>query len=226
MRFLLYLLLLALTTCTPPDQLAVLPDTDYVPVQPGQYRVYTVTEQRFGPGGVSATRQYTRRETLGLPFRTLTGNMAYPLTYAHQSATSPIWITDSLGTVEQTPTEYWLTTGSRTTVQLTFPLFDGQRWDGNRYNALGPDEFLLQRCHQPFRTDTKTYDRTMTVVQQNDSTLVGQDKRIAVYAYQIGLVYAERQQVRYCANSPGCGRPTAIAYGIRQFVRLLEHGNQ
>lgn len=226
MRFLPYLVVIALFSCEPPPPLAALPDADYFPVQMGKYRIYNVTEALYRLGQSATTRHYWLREQTGESFRTLAGDTAYVITYAHRFDNKDSWVIDSMGTVQQSAAECLLTVGSRTVVKLAFPAFDGQRWNGNRYNALGNDEFRLQHCHLPFRINQETIDRTVTVVEQNDSTLVSQDKRVAVYGYQIGLVYAERQQLRFCATDPGCGQPTAIAYGIRQFIRLTEYGHQ
>jgi hypothetical protein len=222
MRSLLFLLLLF--SCQPsPD---VLPDAQYFPLQTGQYRTYAVTEQRYQPGMTPTVRQYNLRETVGLPFSSLVGETAYPITYAHQTDGGSLWLTDSIGMARMTEAEALLTTGSQTVVKLALPLFEGQRWNGNRYNERGNDEFRVQQAHEPFRMGNQTFDRTLTVVQQNDSTLVGQDKRLEVYAYGVGLIYAERQQLRFCTNPGGCGGTAGIAYGIRQFKRLTEYGNQ
>ena len=225
MRSLLLFLLLCLS-CQLSPLLTTLPDAGYFPLQTGQYRIYAVTEQHYRIGQSATTRQYDRRETTGAPFLTLAGDSAYILTYAHRTESIAPWQIDSMGTARQTPTEALLTSGGQTVVKLAFPAFDNQRWNGNRFNILGPDEFRLQRCHQPFNIDNKAFERTLTVVQQNDSTLVSQDKRVEVYGYQIGLVYAERQQLRFCANDPGCTQPAAILYGIRQFIRLTDYGKE
>lgn len=218
------LLFSLLASCQAPPLPATLPDADYFPLQPGQYRVYAVTEQRYTPGYPSTTRQYAWRETTGAAFQTLTGDTAYTLTYAHRTSNALPWQIDSMGMARQTSLETLITSGGQTVVKLAFPAFDDHRWNGNRFNTLGPDEFRLQRCHLPFRTDSKTIDRSLTVIQQNDSTLVSQDKRVEVYGYRIGLVYAERQQVRFCATNPGCTQPTAILHGTRQFIRLTDYG--
>ncbi len=219
----LYLFLLLGVSCQAPPLPATLPDADYFPLQPGQYRVYEVTEQRYTAGQSPTTRQYAWRETTGAAFRTLAGDTAYAFTYAHKTENGN-WQIDSLGMAQRTGSDARVTVGGQTVVKLAFPAYDDQRWNGNRFNALGPDEFRLQRCHQTFRTDNKTIDRSLTVIQQNDSTLVSQDKRVEVYGYQIGLVYAERQQLRFCATNPGCTQPADILYGIRQFVRLTDYG--
>jgi len=220
----LYFFLLLLVSCQAPPLPASLPDADYFPLQTGQYRVYSVTEQLYKAGQSSTTRAYLWRETTGAAFQTLAGDTAYTLTYAHRANSSLPWQIDSIGMAWKTEREALLTSGGQTVVKLAFPAFDDQRWNGNRFNVLGPDEFRLQHCHLPFRIDTKAFDRSVTVIQQNDSTLVSQDKRLEVYGYQIGLVYAERQQVRFCTTDPGCNQSGAILYGIRQFIRLTEHG--
>ncbi|WP_019987020.1 hypothetical protein [Rudanella lutea] len=224
MRYIVWLVLLA--SCRPDPAPTALPDSSYFPLQAGSFRVYSVTEHLYRPGQVLLTRQYQWRHTTGAPFLGLSGNNTYPITYAHRLNSDSEWHTDSVGATQLTAAEALLTHGGQTTVTLAFPVANGTRWNGNRYRNDPPDEFVMQQCHTPFRTGEKDFARTLTVIQQNDSTLVSQDKRIEVYAQGAGLVYAERQQVRYCAAESGCGSPTAIKSGIRQFIRLTDYGNK
>lgn len=67
-------------------------------------------------------------------------------------------------------------------VKMTFLPSEKLAWNGNIYNNLGEDEYVLKNVNKVFQLGETTFDRAVTVVQQNDSTLVKQDKRIETYA--------------------------------------------
>jgi hypothetical protein len=67
-------------------------------------------------------------------------------------------------------------------VKMMFLPSEKLAWNGNIYNNLGEDEYVLKNVNKVFQLGETTFDRAVTVVQQNDSTLVKQDKRIETYA--------------------------------------------
>ncbi len=73
-------------------------------------------------------------------------------------------------------------------MKLAFPLVNRSRWNGNLFNQFAEDTYELRSLNQPFSVGTQTFAQTATVFQQNDSTLVSQDRRIEVYARQAVLV--------------------------------------
>ena len=111
-------------------------------------------------------------------------------------------------------------------VKLRFPFSDRLRWDSNRYNAAGDDAYELRNSGLPYRVSDKQFAETVTVVVQQDSTLIAQDKRIEVYARRVGLIYKERVQLQFCSSTPACIGTYQIDYGIRQIYRLRSFGTE
>ena len=79
---------------------------------------------------------------------------------------------------------------------------------------------------QPFRVLTKLFNDTATVVAQDDSTLVSQEKRLAVYAREVGLVYKERTSLQFCTATQACVGKNQIDYGTRQIYRIQTYGKE
>lgn len=201
------------------------PGYGYFPLATGRYVVYNVSETRYALNAAPARQTYQRKETIGAAYTDVTGQPAYRLLRYRRPADRQPWVSDSVWSVRLMNNEAIRTENGLDFVCLTFPPANGLTWNGNRYNAAGPDDYVLLNAGRPYTVGGQTFDRTLTVVQRNDSTGVGQDRRVLVYAPDVGLIYRERVQVQYCA-SPGCAGKGQIEYGIRQEYRVWAYGRE
>src|SRR5690606_9818541 len=53
-------------------------------------------------------------------------------------------------------------------VKLIFPVAAQVRWDGNAFNALGADEYLITSVDQIADVDGTTFEHTVTVEQEHN----------------------------------------------------------
>lgn len=74
-------------------------------------------------------------------------------------------------------------------VKLVFPIKYGQFWDGNSYNILEEQTYEYQDIFQPYSIDTISFDSTVTVLQNDEFTLISNKYAQEVYARNIGMVY-------------------------------------
>ncbi|WP_338876840.1 hypothetical protein WBJ53_14400 [Spirosoma sp. SC4-14] len=202
------------------------PGTDYFPLETGRYTVYSVTEQQYGLNAVPVQRTYQIKEEIGASYQDVTGQPAFKLLRYRRAADNLPWQADSIWSIRQVNNEAIRTENGQDFVKLQFPISDNLTWNGNQLNALGEDAYLMRNTNQPYHVSDKEYDETVTVVAQDDSTLVSQDKRIEVYARQIGLIYKERVQLQFCSSSPSCIGTYQIDYGIRQVYRIQAYGKE
>lgn len=229
MRHRLYLyvfnsLLFVLTNCRPTLPEPSSAGYNYFPLEAGRYVVYDVQEQRYTLTNPPVTLTYQIREVTGPAYTDVTGQTAYRLfRYRRQTNNQP-WQADSVWSARVAGNEAIRNENGLDYIKLVFPVSDRLRWNGNRRNAIGEDEYETRNSGQPYRVFDKQFDQTVTVVGQNDSTLVSQDKRVEVYARQVGLVYKERVQLTFCSASPACIGQYQIDYGIRQFYRIRQYG--
>ncbi|WP_461099301.1 hypothetical protein [Spirosoma luteolum] len=223
-----YLLLLAggLGGCQASLPSASDPGFDYQPLEPGRYVEYAVSETRYALNAPAVQRTYQLREEIGQPYRAVDGDTAYTLLRFRRSTAAQNWQTDSIWTIRRQTNAVIRTENGLDFVSLLFPARDGQTWNGNRLNALGEDDYTIRNAGQPYRVSAAGFDQTVTVVAQDDSTLVSQDKRLAVYARGVGLIYRERIQLQYCSSSPACIGTNQIDYGTRQYYRLTGYGTR
>ncbi|RRB01269.1 hypothetical protein EHT25_22090 [Larkinella rosea] len=202
---------------------------DYQPLEKGNYWIYDVTEQQFSLNGSSTTKTYQLRETItgtvadpatGDP----TGGILYRIERYRRLNDSQDWVPDSVSSFRIANSQLIKNENNRSFVKLVFPVVDRFEWNGNAFNSAGEDLYQVKNTGIPYRVLNQTFPETATIFQQNDSTLVSQDKRLEVYARQVGLIYKEKVQLQFCSSTPACVGKAQIDYGIRQYIRLRSYG--
>jgi hypothetical protein len=198
---------------------------EYYPLETGTYRLYEVTEERFVLGGAPSTQHYQLREvTTDSSLNLAGGNMTFRIERFRRATDQQAWQPDSVVSVRLVDDQLIKTENNTAYIKLVFPLSEQLQWNGNAYNTLGEDRYQLRYMGKPFSVLNQTFPETVTVIQQNDSTLVNQDKRLDVYARNVGLVYQERIQLQFCSSTPSCIGNAQIDYGFRQYIRLRSYG--
>ena len=220
------LMAVALAGCRPGSVDPAAPGYDYFPLETGRYVIYDVNEHRYSLGRVLVQRTYQLKEIVGAAYADVTGQRAYRLLRYRRPAESQPWQADSIWSARLISDEGIRTENGLDIVKLRFPVSDRLRWDSNRYNVAGEDGYELRNSGLPYRVSDKEFPETVTVVAQQDSTLITQDKRIEVYARRVGLIYKERVQLQFCSSTPACIGTYQIDYGIRQIYCLRSFGTE
>ena len=218
---------LLVQACHQPETIAIQTDTaDYFPLETGHYIMYDVSEEHYALTTAPRLLLYQVKETVGPLYTDVAGQLANQLLrYRRTTGTQP-WQLDSLWSLRRTSTAGIRTESGRDIVKVVFPVEENARWNANQLNASGADEYVLRNVGRPFSVSGVTFGETATVVQQDDSTLVAQDKRTEVYARRVGLIYKEAIQLQFCTASPGCIGKNQIEYGIRQVYQLRSVGTE
>lgn len=219
---LLFLYLLA--GCTSVETVPIENDYDYFPLETGRFIIYTVDEVLYTLNALPVRRTYQLKETIGTVYADVTGQPAYKLLRYRRVTEKQPWQLDSVWSARLVNSDAIRTENGADFVKLVFPIRDQLAWDGNQLNSLGNDRYDLRNSRQPFRVSDKEYSETVTILAQNDSTLVSQDRRLDVYARKIGLIYKERIQLQFCSSTPACLGTYQIDYGIRQIYRIQSTG--
>ena len=226
--FLLFLWIVnsLLSGCQSPATEPTTSGYDYFPLETGRYVIYDVQESQYALNAVPMQRTYQLREVTGAAYTDVARAMAYKLGRYRRLSDSQNWQADSVWSARLLTNEGIRTENGQDFVKLVFPISDKLSWNGNRRNTSDTDDFELRNVGQPFRVQENEFDETVTVVAQNDSTLLSQDKRIDMYARQIGLIYKERTHLQFCSSTPACLGHTQIEYGIRQVYRIRSYGKE
>jgi hypothetical protein len=213
-----------LFACDSSEPTPIDPGLTYLPLTTGRFIIYDVTEERFSLTAAPVTTTYQLKETVGASYSDVTGQPAFRLQRFRRANVQAAWQTDSLWTARLNSRMAIRTENGADFVKLVFPLTERLRWNGNQFNQFPDDTYEARKVNQPYTVGAQTFGETATVFQQNDSTLVSQDKRIEVYAREVGLVYKETVQLQFCSSTPTCVGKAQIDFGVRRYVRLASYG--
>ncbi|GHB60053.1 hypothetical protein GCM10007390_12210 [Persicitalea jodogahamensis] len=197
------------------------PGYEYFPLETGTFREYEVTETRYALAQPAQTRTYRIRETIGLKYTDASGQDVYP--FERSVREGKAWRVDSVGLAWRTADQAFRTENGRTFIKIQFPVRESLRWNGNLYNTLGKQIFEINAVDRPLMLDSLAFARTITVVQQNDSTLLSLRKSQETYAGNIGLIKREQTSVQYC-GTPDCLGKGIIDYGFTKTTLLKNYG--
>jgi len=198
----------------------------FFPTEVGRFVEYDVLEEGYTLDGSVTIRQYQLKEVVAEGYTDPTGQAAFRIARFRRAADGQRWQADSTITLRILTDHAVRNENSKDYVKMLFPPAEMNVWNGNLYNNAGEDNYELKNVNKPYISETTTFDRTATVIQQNDSTLVNQDKRVEVYAAEVGLVYRERIQLQFCSSSPACVGKAKIDFGTRQYFRFKAAGKE
>jgi hypothetical protein len=212
--------LLGWTGCAPaPEPIA---QPDYFPLRVGSYAEYLVTETHYTPEGLIQRRTYPRREVLQTSQQLPDGTTRFELGYYSRSATGT-WRQDSLAWVWRTPMFTYRTEGGEAIAVLPTTGHDRQQWGALALTSRPERFFELRKNASPMSFDSLRFDRTATVIRQNDSTLLARRRSVEIYAEDVGLVVQERTQLTYCSQ-PSCLGRGQVALGWSVVSRIRHFG--
>lgn len=215
----------ALVACTAASTEPIRLGQEFVTLETGRFIVYDVTEQRYSLTASPTTTTYQLKETVGSRYTDVTGQTAYRLHRYRRATTTTAWTLDSLWTARLTERAIIRTENGIDFVKLQFPLQERDQWNGNQFNQHPENLYQARQVRQPYTIGNQSFAETVQVVQQDDSTLVSRDKRIEVFARQVGLIYKERVQLQYCSAGTCVGK-AQIDFGVRQVFKLVAYGTE
>ena len=221
----LFLFSITFSACTAPS--SIVPDAgyDFYPIEKGRFIEYDVVETSYSLVGLPITKSYQLKELQGTPFTDLTNQESFKLERFRRDNATQAWRLDSVWTVKQTTEQLVRTENNIAYIKLAYPTRKGNKWNGNTLNSLGKDDYEMDAADKSFRYNAQQYDNVLTVKQQDDSTLVSQDRRIERFAKGIGMLYKE-STILFLCSQPGCVGQGKIDYGSRKIQMIRAYGKE
>ncbi|TDB68252.1 hypothetical protein [Arundinibacter roseus] len=197
-------------------------EIDYFPLEIGRYRIYEVTETQYAVGADPQVLTYTQKELITGKYTNAKEQDVYQIERSVVNETGTGVVNQVLN-VWKSEQRVVVHEEGISRVVLEFPVKKDLIWDGNRYNLLGEQAFEITVMETPFSTTKETFPLSLTVIQQNDSTLVSLQKSKEVYAASLGLVQKEQKNLRYC-STPDCVGKGIIESGFTKISTLISYG--
>jgi hypothetical protein len=198
---------------------------DYFPLETGRYIQYELTDVAYSLTAPPLTEHYQLKEVVKEIFTDQTGQENYRIERLIRSKAGDAWEPDSVWSARRTMTQALRAENNIHFVKCVFPVQEGVKWNGNAFNDRKEEVYRLKSVAKPYVVNGQPFNETLTVLQRTDSSLVGQDKRLEVYAKNIGLIYKESVVVQYC-SAPDCLGQGRIDFGTKRFQKMIGYGKE
>jgi hypothetical protein len=198
---------------------------EYFPMQTGAYQIYSVEKTEYSETNDPVTEEYEMRVEVVDSFPSTVDELTYVIHRSTRNNPNEDWTALDTWSVRGNDREVVVNEGNVPYVKLIFPVREGSKWNGNKYNTQPLDEYELTDLKSSFETmEGTTFDNTLTVVHENDDDIiVFRDQRKEVYALDVGLVYREIVQIHYCVDD-FCHGQQIIENGIEYRQTLKAYG--
>lgn len=228
MKKVLFILLTFLAACHT-NEIEVNPSTSghsYFPLEKGRFAIYDIEETIYSLTSEPISKKYQVKEIVAEKFTDLSNQEAYKIYRYSRTDSHDTWKSepDSIWTAKAEAYRAIRTENNVTFVKLIFPAKQNIKWDGNRLNNQGKEEYMMQAYKKPFQIMPTVFENTLTVTHSTIDDLCNQDLRYEVYADNIGLIYKEKSILHYQQIDNQCSTDKKVNYGILYTQRLIEHG--
>lgn len=104
-----------------------------------------------------------------------------------------------------------------TYLKLVFPIKRNATWNGNLFNNKPNQSYRITALHEQYTLKDITFDSTITVLQRDFSTLIGEDFQYEIYAKGVGMI--KKKFVSLDKEIDG-----TIIRGVDYTYSLIEYG--
>lgn len=199
---------------------------DYYPLSKGQFQVYEV-EQVTYTLGIRSEETFMWKTVIADSILRSDGTYEY-VQYSYKRAGDQDWQYSGTASIHATQTELVRNEQNTDYLKFRIPLTEGYKWNGNLYNNLGDDEYLLQGAHVNFQAGENSFHDCLVINQEdNQDFVVFLDQRTEIYARNVGLVSGVVRQLHYCTSTEeGCLGQQIVEEGVEYTQTLLTHGRE
>lgn len=197
---------------------------EYYPLEIGNYVDYQVEKTKYSLDG-EVVERYQMRELVQDTFTDSNGELVHRLEIYKRNSSNEDWVLDSVWASKRNEFQASKVQGNHTFLKLSFPIEEGKTWNGNALNGFQNDEYVMQNLGQSKEMNGQRFVETLEVIQEDDSSLVGKNKRIEYYAKDVGLIYRGLEVVTYSTDSADLGL-AKILFGDTYFQTIISYGKQ
>ncbi|MBI1767970.1 MAG: hypothetical protein HYR67_06325 [Bacteroidetes bacterium] len=215
--------------CSYSDTMRI-PGQLYFPLRVGNYQIYQVSETNILHLSCNDTdlppERYELKVLIYDSSKNAEGGYAYFMHRYTRPDSTQVWSEFDTWSARATTNQVIVNEGNTSYVKLFFPFVNNSKWNGNQYNNLAKEDYVLKNYGQSYQlSNEKKYSTTLTVEQSdNQDFFVYQDKRVEVYAVSIGLIYKETTQLTYFQNP--CYGQQKVKTGIIYTQMLKSYGRE
>lgn len=180
-------------------------DHGYYPLKTGKYITYAVDSIIWDDFKCSVdTHHYQMRYSITDTFTDNQKRFSYIVNVLIRKTDTSIWNVDHVFYVTDTATRLEVTENNLRFIKLTYPVKDGNTWNGNAYIPSADQDYnyfynwtyKYVNTGQTFDDGRVIYNNTVTVTEDNDSLNAPPNYSYRTYAkeayaYNVGMIYRE-----------------------------------
>jgi hypothetical protein len=223
-RFLTYLMVFLLIQwgCYE-DDAVVLSPAEYFPLRVGFYQDYSIEHIGYSAFNPPVVTAYELRNEMIDAVANGEGDTTYIIHRFVRPTSDEPWEYQETWSA-RTDGQYAIVNEENVPyVKLIFPLMVQSRWNGNLYNTLGEDEYILEQAEVTYTAGPGlTFSNSIIVNQNDESNLVNKDERLEVYSANRGLVFKESKVWSYNCAGGNCTDQIIGGYYLKQV--LISYG--
>jgi len=190
LSFVWLFLLAVLVACDTKTGSPVYTGEEYFGLSEGKYLIYNVDSVVYDDFlGQVFHYHYQVKEWNKEFFEDSQGNQLMRLERFSRPDADHDWRIKNVWTATLSKTKALKTEENQTFVKLVFPLKANLFWNGNLYNTKPTQNFRITQIHQPLNLGSLNFDSTLTVLQQEFITIIGEDLQYEIYATGVGMIY-------------------------------------
>tara|TARA_B100001287_G_scaffold255646_1_gene239924 strand:- start:133 stop:789 length:657 start_codon:yes stop_codon:yes gene_type:complete len=212
-----FLLLISHFSCDPVVYNEVKYYKEYFPIKLQREKHFLVTNIIHSSFGKD-TSSYYLKEIIAESFIDLQGDTAYRLERYSRIDTTDNYNIKDVWVVKKSTTSVQQTEENINYTKLIFPINENSFWNGNVFNNLGYQEYVVQSIHTNFTLNDFTFDSCVTINQNYKSNLLQYENTEEIYSLGLGLVYKE-EIVTQINN----GDKNDISQGSEYIQELIEY---
>ncbi|TLV01142.1 hypothetical protein [Dyadobacter luticola] len=215
-------LIVGIASCSHPE--ATKPaDNPYFLLETGRYSDFRVDKTTFEIGKTDQLHSLKYRRKIGEAFKKSDGGQAFAIGYSSLKLTNRQ--TDSVSAIWQTENRIFELENGQPVIKLTLPAYEGAIWNVNAYNARTESISRITETGKSYQIGNQVFENTITVIRQDDSTLLTRKKYIEIYAQNVGLIRRERLNLQYCHKADCLGKGIVLS-GSKEITTIENFGKQ
>jgi len=225
-RFIKYfigLLFLVLVGCSSPDPVGIPDDKEYLPLKKGNYQVYHVEGIQYSEVFPIDTFSYQLMTQVVDSFPNAENNFTYVIYRSFSYDSGNTWEYEDSWSVRLN--EQYAVVGEESVsfVKFILPVKEGGIWNGNLFNTIEPDEYVLETARESIGIENQDFSDCIRIRQNDDDDFVKTDQREEIYARGVGLIFVEKRILNYCTEED-CFGQKIIKDGIIYKQSILSYG--
>lgn len=225
-KYLIGLLLIGVFSCESTDENSLsFGSKAYFPLRKNFYQIYAVDETWYVLGQAT-TNEYELKTQVVDSFPDPNGELEYVIHRSKRNVGETEWTYLDSWSARVSRGEVVVREGNVPYLKIKLPLFLNTYWDGNLYNTLAEDKYLLAEINKSKTISGAVYSNCLTVNQTeelDEDFIVFFDRRQEVYAKDVGLVQKELTQLHYCTDDPCLGQQI-VESGRILMQRITSYG--